>query len=83
MAAVSAIQQGILSSETAVVLIATIAAQLGVEIDAEEELKAATAEAEKRAEKDTFQEPAADPQQQATSSDQPSGASNGDAPPRS
>jgi hypothetical protein len=44
-----------------VVLIATIAAQLGVEIDAAEELEAATAEAEKRAEKDTFQEPAADP----------------------
>lgn len=60
VAASAAIGQGLLSEETATVLIASVAGQLGVEIDAEKELAAARDQKSKRAEADVFQEPAPD-----------------------
>jgi hypothetical protein len=51
-----AIEKGLLSEATGLKLINTMAARLGVEIDADAELKAARAEASARAERDVFTE---------------------------
>ncbi len=64
-AAILAVQQGFLTENMAVMLIASVAERLGVEIDAEQELAEARKEAEARAAKqaqaDAFVDPAADP----------------------
>lgn len=57
--AAMAVERGFLSSKAAALLIATVASQLGVEIDAEEELQAAREEAAKKAESDVFTDPLA------------------------
>jgi len=54
-----AIEKGLMTEATALKIIIAIAGRLGVEFDAEAELKAAQAEAAKRAEKDVFTEPPA------------------------
>lgn len=72
-AAGAAIERGLLSEETAVALIASTAAQLGIDIDAEDELKKARAQAGKRAEADVFRDPPPDaaPDPKADPADQP------------
>ncbi len=57
--AAQAIDRGLLSKKTAVMLINAIAGRLGVEIDAEEELAQAQEEAKAAAEADTFTTPPA------------------------
>ena len=52
-----AIEKGLMQDKTAVQLIAAVASRLGVEIDAEKELKAAQGELAKRREADTFTTP--------------------------
>jgi len=55
-----AIERGLLSEKTALLLIGAVASNLGVEFDAETELEAARADAAARAEKDAFTEPKPD-----------------------
>lgn len=56
-AAVLAVERKLISTKMAIQLIAAIAAQLGVDIDAEQALKDATEEAGKKAEGDVFTDP--------------------------
>lgn len=58
-AAAQAVDRKFISSKLAIQLIAAIAAQLGVDIDAEQALKDATTEAGKKAEEDVFIDPLA------------------------
>lgn len=59
-AVVQAIAAGLMTNETGVSIIASVADKLGVEIDAEAELKQASQEAEKRREDDAFHTPPED-----------------------
>ncbi|MBW8034209.1 MAG: hypothetical protein FVQ79_00645 [Planctomycetes bacterium] len=58
MACVAAINAGILSELTAVMIISTIAAALGIEFDADEELKKAKSAADDKLEDDVLEDPA-------------------------
>lgn len=58
-AAVQAVDRKFISTKMAIQLISAIAAQLGVDIDADQALKDATAEAGKKAEADVFSDPLA------------------------
>jgi hypothetical protein len=64
VAAGLAIDKGLLTDETAVLLIAAIAQQLGTKIDPADELARARAAREKRQEEDRFTPPADDPEDQ-------------------
>lgn len=55
--AATAVERGLLSARAAVLLVGAVASQLGVEIDAEEELEKASEEAQKTAEKDVYTDP--------------------------
>lgn len=55
-AVVQAVREGLLSSEAALAVVAKIAERLGVEIDPEEELVKAKAEAETKGQEDVFQD---------------------------
>lgn len=63
VAAGVAIDRGLLSEQTAVTIVSVVAARLGVEIDPVAELKAARAEAAKRAEADSFPDYPEDPEE--------------------
>lgn len=60
-AGVIAIDRGILSEATVVSIVASVAGQLGIEVDPVEELKAARIDAGRRAEADLFPDPPEDP----------------------
>lgn len=72
-----AIDRGLLTEKTALSIINAIAGRLGVEIDAEEELKAAMEEAAKRKEADTFTDPPADAADRAAAAEAGSGSGSG------
>lgn len=58
-----AIERGVLSEETVVTIVASVAGQLGIEIDPKEELEKAGADALRRAEADLFRDTPEEPEE--------------------